>query len=177
MLWSNGISGDRPIVLLHVAERGDAVAQVLRAQRFWQAMGVGVDVVLSNVAAASDGTALQAALDAQVAEQREHLVQDTDGARAEVFVVASRDVTDAFRDGLATAARIVCDAANGGLGGQPDTVRHAGAPRPRHPSPLRVPHACNPGARVAAVGADFAPASHRGPGARQRFRRLRNRCA
>ena len=45
VLWSNGISGDRPIVLLHVAERGDAVAQVLRAQRFWQAMGVGVDVV------------------------------------------------------------------------------------------------------------------------------------
>ena len=26
VLWSNGISGDRPIVLLHVAERGDAVA-------------------------------------------------------------------------------------------------------------------------------------------------------
>jgi len=155
VLWSNGISGDRPIVLLHVAERGDAVAQVLRAQRFWQAMGVGVDVVLSNVAAASDGTALQAALDAQVAEQREHLVQDTDGVRAEVFVVASRDVTDAFRDGLATAARIVCDAANGGLGGQPDTVRHMAQATSSTPVAAAGPHA----ATLAHVSRPSAPTS------------------
>jgi len=119
VLWSHGISGDRPIVLLHVAENGDAVAQLLRAQRFWQAMGVAVDVVLSNVAAESSVEAVQTTLDALVADQRAHLARDSDDPRAEVFVVADRETTDAFRDGLATAARIVCDAAAGGLGGKP----------------------------------------------------------
>jgi cyclic beta-1,2-glucan synthetase len=147
-LWPHGISGDRPIVLLHVAGHGDAVAQLLRAQRFWQAMGVAVDVVLSNVAAASGVEALAVTLDAQVAEQRAHLAHDGDAPRAEIFVVADRDVTDTFRDGIATAARIVCDAASGGLGGKPAAVGRAstsatgaGAPTPIDPT---APHAVDP---------------------------------
>ena len=176
VLWSNGISGDRPIVLLHVAERGDAVAQVLRAQRFWQAMGVGVDVVLSNVAAASDGTALQAALDgagrrAARAPRAGHRRRACGSIRRRqsrrdrcLSRRARHGGTDRLRCREWRARRATGHGASCG-GHVLDTRRRCGS-------------ACrNPGARVAAVGADVRPASHRGPGARQRFRRLRNRCA
>ncbi|HKP65544.1 MAG TPA: glycosyl transferase family 36, partial [Casimicrobiaceae bacterium] len=111
-LWPHGISGDRPIVLMRVAADNDAVSQLLRAQRFWQAMGVGVDVVLSNAAGEAAAASLQSTLDARVAEQKAHV--ERHDAPADVFAV-ERDVTDAFRDALATVARIVGDASTGGL--------------------------------------------------------------
>jgi len=112
VLWTRGISGDRPIVLVRVTdERGiDTVAQILRFQRFWQAMRMGVDVVVSNVATAPDATALQATLETLVVGQQALLQQD-DATRAEAFVLADHDTADALRDALATVARIVCDAA------------------------------------------------------------------
>jgi len=151
-LWPHGISGDRPIVLMRVDHDNDAVAQLLRAQRFWQAMGVGVDVVLSNAADEAAAASLQAALDARAAEHKTH-VERHNGPKSEVFVVNERDVTDAFRDALATAARIVCNASAGGLAGPsavethaPDAAAHTQSTKPENPEPsfAPAPRSCAP---------------------------------
>lgn len=49
-LWSHAISGDLPIVLVHVAgEEGEGLARaVLKAQEYWRLKGLGADVVILN---------------------------------------------------------------------------------------------------------------------------------
>ncbi len=49
-LWAHGISGDLPILLVHVLEAMDVamVGQVLRAQDYWRMKGLTADVVVLN---------------------------------------------------------------------------------------------------------------------------------
>ncbi len=49
-LWSHGISGDLPILLVRVLESDDIplVRQVLRAQDYWRLKGLSADVVIVN---------------------------------------------------------------------------------------------------------------------------------
>src|SRR6266850_4439129 len=49
-LWSHGISGDLPILLVRVLEQDDLVLvrQVLRAQDYWRLKGLVADVVIVN---------------------------------------------------------------------------------------------------------------------------------
>ena len=49
-LWSHGISGDLPILLVRVLEPDDVplVRQVLRAQDYWRLKGLSADVVILN---------------------------------------------------------------------------------------------------------------------------------
>ena len=114
VLWSCGISGDRPLVLLRIAsESGLArVHEVLLAQRYWQSKRLGVDVVLLNTAG-SGGDPLQAALDERVQAQNTGLQADRDAVPAAVFALRDAVISDALRAGLATVARIVLDAADG----------------------------------------------------------------
>ena len=114
VLWSCGISGDRPIVLLRIAsESGLAcVQELLLAQRYWQSKRLGVDVVLLNTAG-SGGDLLQAALNERAQAQNVCLQADRDAVPAAVFALRDSTLSDALRAGLATAARIVLDAADG----------------------------------------------------------------
>ncbi len=63
-LWSLGISGDLPLVVVHVdGGAGSALArQVLRAQDYWRLKGLTADVVLVNVGPGGYRDALQDAL-------------------------------------------------------------------------------------------------------------------
>ena len=114
VLWSCGISGDRPIVLLRIgAESGLArVHEVLLAQRYWQSKRLGVDVVLLNTAG-SGGDPLQAALNERAQAQNACLKAEPDAVPVAVFALRDSTLSDALRAGLATAARIVLDAADG----------------------------------------------------------------
>ncbi len=114
VLWACGISGDRPIVLARVtAESGVAcVRELLLAQRYWQAKRLGADVVLLD-AASDDGDALHASLDQCVQAQNVALKAEHDAVQAAVFVLRDKAISAALRDGLATVARIVLDAADG----------------------------------------------------------------
>src|SRR6185503_13951185 len=49
-LWSHGISGDLPILLVRLLEPDDLklVRQVLRAQDYWRLKGLSADVVILN---------------------------------------------------------------------------------------------------------------------------------
>jgi len=114
VLWTRGISGDRPIVLLRIAgESGlDRVQELLRAQLYWGAQRLGVDVVLLNCAAGSEGGHLHATLDTLLKVHRTLLRMGADPAQAEVFALRNDEISDALRDGLATAARVVLDASD-----------------------------------------------------------------
>ena len=76
VLWTCGISGDRPIVLLRIASQSglDRVHELLRMQLYWQAQRLGVDVVLLNCATGNAGDNLHAALEAVLDGYRTRLL-------------------------------------------------------------------------------------------------------
>jgi cyclic beta-1,2-glucan synthetase len=117
VLWTFGISGDRPIVLLRIAgESGlNRVQELLHAQLYWRSQRLGVDVVLLNCATGSGGDHLHATLDTLLKVHRTLLRMGTDDAQAEAFALRNDEISDALRDGLATAARVVLDASDDGL--------------------------------------------------------------
>jgi cyclic beta-1,2-glucan synthetase len=114
ILWTCGISGDRPIVLLRIADESslDRVDELLRAQLYWRSQRLGVDIVLLNCATGSGGDRLQATLDTVLKAHETELRMGTDGAQAEAFALHNSEIPDALRDGLATAARVVLDASS-----------------------------------------------------------------
>ena len=117
VLWARGISGDRPIVLMRIADAAhlDSVHQILLAQRYWQSKRLGVDVVVLNIALGDAADALQATLATLQTAQHAQLAADSGVAHAEFFAVRDDDVTAPFRDGLNTVARLVLHASTGVL--------------------------------------------------------------
>ena len=111
VLWSCGISGDRPIVLLRIAtdRHMAAVHEMLLAQHYWQSKKLGVDIVLLNTTAGDDKH-LHAALNERAQAQTAILQVDRDAAQASVFVLDDKTISEQVRTGIATAARIVLDA-------------------------------------------------------------------
>ncbi|MEO8159951.1 MAG: glycosyl transferase family 36 [Arenimonas sp.] len=109
-LWAAGISGDRPIVLLRMDAACDstAMASLFAAQCYWQAMGLGADVVLL---AGGDARAL-ASLQNEARQQTARLETGQAQAAGAVFVLDAASTSDGLRDGLASAARIVLDGAS-----------------------------------------------------------------
>ncbi len=114
VLWSCGISGDRPLILLRIGHAADlaCVHGLLLAQRYWQALQLGVDVVLIDTSEAADNT-LQTTLQPQLDAHREQLKLAPPAAIAQAFVLGEHALSAVQRAGLATAARVVLDAAHG----------------------------------------------------------------
>ncbi|GGA02617.1 hypothetical protein GCM10011408_25080 [Dyella caseinilytica] len=114
VLWSCGISGDRPIVLLRIGEASNMafVHELLLAQCYWQAKQLGVDIVLLDTTSGDDG-ALFAALSERAKTQSDRLKADSSAVTAQAFVLRDRDISDAVRAGLITASRILLDASTG----------------------------------------------------------------
>jgi cyclic beta-1,2-glucan synthetase len=114
VLWSCGISGDRPIVLLRIALAVELAAahELLLAQRYWQSMRLEVDVAL--LATGAGGEDDPGALLDELAQAQNSLLQATSGtAAAAVFVLRDNAISDSLRFGLTAAARIVLDASTG----------------------------------------------------------------
>ncbi|MFK2875630.1 GH36-type glycosyl hydrolase domain-containing protein [Rhodanobacter hydrolyticus] len=105
-LWSAGISGDRPIVLLRLTTKAalERARELLKAQRYWQAMQLGVDMVLLDCA---DG-ALHDVLQPMTKAQTEQL-KSKDLAHAQCFALDDKTLQPALRDGLRTVACIELD--------------------------------------------------------------------
>lgn len=120
VLWSKGISGDRPVVLLRIAHMDglDRVQTLLRGQDCWRRHWLGVDVVVLNTASGADAKALQLRLES-MQEAREALLNgevegEVEGARSQVFILRQDAIDQALADGLATVARVVLDAGSTG---------------------------------------------------------------
>ena len=98
-LWAHGVSGDLPIVLALIGAESDIeqVKQLLRAQAYWQAMGLAADLVILNTAPPAAAAALQAALEVSL---------KGDGNRKGTAIALSAEaISCEQRDFLQVAAR------------------------------------------------------------------------
>ncbi|KQZ79291.1 glycosyl transferase family 36 [Rhodanobacter sp. Root561] len=107
-LWGASISGDRPIALLFLRAPTDVpqLDELLLAQRWWQAHQLAMDVVVLDQLGADAGTQRDE-LSQRVDRQRQHLKEQDDAPKAELFCLRDDQIGDALRDGLLTVARLV----------------------------------------------------------------------
>jgi len=108
-LWSQGISGDLPIVLLKIDDLDDVaiVRQLLRAHEYWRMKQLAVDLVILNDRAASYVHDLQAAIEAAVRTGQSRLPVAADAAAGRVFVLRADVIGQQARALLNSVARVV----------------------------------------------------------------------
>lgn len=112
-LWTQGISGDVPILLLRIHDNDDLgiVRQLLQAHEYWRMKQLAVDLVILNERASSYVQDLQTALDTAVRmSQSRPLTEEhrgSAGAKGSVFVLRTDLVSAETRAVLSSAARAV----------------------------------------------------------------------
>ena len=113
-LWSYGISGDLPIVLLRVAstDKIEIVRQLVQAHGYWRMKGLTVDLVILNEDISTYRQSLQDQITSMIASGIEaHLLEKPGG----IFVRRLEQIPNDDRVLLQSAARIVLDEENGTL--------------------------------------------------------------
>jgi cyclic beta-1,2-glucan synthetase len=125
-LWSQGISGDLPIVLVQIADEDDLelVRQLLRAHEYWRLKQLAVDLVIINEHPPSYAQNLQSAVDTLVRMNVSMPRSAGDDARGAVFVLRADLVPAEVRNLLQTAARAVLRGGRGSLAEQIDRARN-----------------------------------------------------
>jgi len=119
-LWSQGISGDLPIVLVRIEEAEDLaiVRQLMQAHEYWGIKRLSVDLVILNERGSSYIQDLQIALEAlvRVSQARPRIAgADT---RGKVFVLRSDLIGADVRALLFSVARVVLTGRSGSLADQ-----------------------------------------------------------
>jgi cyclic beta-1,2-glucan synthetase len=129
-LWRFGISGDRPIVLVRVAQAEELplVRQLLLAHTYWRLKGLVVDLVVLNDHPAGYREELQEQIQGLVRSSDAHTLVDKPGG---VFVRQAEHLTQEDKVLLQAAARVVLAGDRGSLAGQVDRVD---APMPVPPA-------------------------------------------
>jgi cellobiose phosphorylase len=105
-LWRFGISGDLPIVLLHMGDlnRIDLVKQVLQAHAYWRMKGLAADLVIVNEDFSGYRAELQDQIMGLINAGPEAQVIDKPGR---VFVRRAEELSEDERVLLQTVARVV----------------------------------------------------------------------
>ena len=105
-LWRFGISGDLPIVLLHIGDfnRIDLVKQVLNAHAYWRMKGLAADLVIVNEDFSGYRAVLQDLIMGLITAGAEAQMIDKPGG---VFVRRAEELSENERVLLQTVARIV----------------------------------------------------------------------
>jgi cyclic beta-1,2-glucan synthetase len=137
-LWANGISGDRPIILVQIDDEGDIdlVRQLLRAHEYWRLKQIAVDLVILNERVSSYVQDLQIALDGLVRMSRSMPDLAGDQSRGRAFVLRSDMVSPEVRDTLLSCARAVLQ---GGRGTLMEQINRARDRKPGIAPPARKP--------------------------------------
>ena len=121
-LWPLAISGDLPIVLLHIDDGEDmpCVHQLLRAHEYWRMKRLAVDLVIVNEHAASYLQGLQGAIETAVrsSQSRPRLGEVSTGGAVHALRVDLMSVE--ARALLASVARVVLVARRGSIAEQLD---------------------------------------------------------
>jgi cellobiose phosphorylase len=143
-LWSSGISGDRPLMLLrlHSLDELPQLEGLLLAQRLWRSQRLAVDVVVLATAVGAAGDALHNALAPLISDQSKWLKADAAAVKAEVFALRANEISDPLRNGLLTVARVLLDSAVPGSSarnGPVDEPMALGAHRASSPAPAADP--------------------------------------
>ena len=124
-LWSEGISGDLPVVLVRIEDDShlELVRQLLRAHEYWRLKRLAVDLVIINGHATSYIQDLQSSLDALVRMNQRmpgNLGGDLHGA---VFVLRADLISAEIRGVLYACARATLHGNRGSLANQMKFVR------------------------------------------------------
>jgi cyclic beta-1,2-glucan synthetase len=116
-LWQHAISGDAPIVLLHIDDIEDMsiVQQLLRAHEYWRMKQLVVDLVIINERASSYIQDLQSAIETQVRSSQSKANLGLRLAAGSVFCLRADLMTVESRALLAAVARVVLYANRGSL--------------------------------------------------------------
>jgi cyclic beta-1,2-glucan synthetase len=145
-LWANGISGDRPIVLVRIEDENDLalVRQLLRAHDYWKMKQLSADLVILNERATSYVQDLQQSLDAMVRANQAMPRLAGDEVNGQVFLLRADLIPAETRALLLSAARAVLTGGAGTLAEQINRARDKkpGTAPPRRafaPAPADVP--------------------------------------
>jgi cyclic beta-1,2-glucan synthetase len=147
-LWSQGISGDLPIVLLRIGDIDDLnfVRQLLRAHEYWLMKQLPVDLVILNERQSSYVQDLQIAIETLVRAGQSRPAPGVERPPGRVFVLRADLIDAPTRSLLLSVARVVISAQHGSLSDQLDRATqpsgstnvsvksptvNAGAPRAR----------------------------------------------
>ncbi len=119
-LWSMGISGDLPIVLVRIDNESDLeiVKQLLRAHEYWRLKCLAVDLVILNDHPPSYAAELQQALDTAIRTSQMRGREQEGPGRGNVFSLRSDTLPLSSRELLQTAARAIFVARLGRLSEQ-----------------------------------------------------------
>jgi cyclic beta-1,2-glucan synthetase len=143
-LWTHGISGDLPIVLVNIDDASglDLVGQLLLALNFWRHKCLWVDLVILNDSPPPAVSPVQRALDAAIYAARAKAGDTGRGARGGVTVLRADSLPQGHGDLLQRAARVIFNARRGALREQLGSVQQpAPAPRPRRTAAAAEPRA------------------------------------
>jgi len=107
-LWAHGISGDRPIMCVHIDSPEDlgVVRQLLRAQEYWAWKNLAVDLVIVNEVDASYAQELQGTLEVLARATRPGSRDTQRVGPGQVYVLRSMLMAQAARQALQAASRI-----------------------------------------------------------------------
>jgi len=116
-LWSYGISGDSPIVLLRISdtEKIEIVRQLIQAHSYWRMKGLTVDLVILNEDVSVYRQSLQDEITTLISSGIEAQMLDKPGG---IFVRRLEQIPNDDRMLLQAAARIVLDDEKGTLAEQ-----------------------------------------------------------
>ena len=138
-LWSFGISGDYPVLLLKLKreEDIDLLREVLRAYTYWHRRGLMIDVVIINRLESGYDQGLQGRILRAVSRSGN---QNRLNKRGGIFILHEDQINDPERILLQTAARVILDGEAGPLEGQLARL-DAGIVRLPPFVPIEQPHA------------------------------------
>jgi cellobiose phosphorylase len=116
-LWSYGISGDSPIVLLRISdtEKIEIVRQLIQAHSYWRTKGLTVDLVILNEDVSVYRQSLQDQITTLISSGIEAQMLDKPGG---IFVRRLEQIPNDDRVLLQAAARVVLDDEKGSLAEQ-----------------------------------------------------------
>ena len=125
-LWTQGISGDLPIVLLRIDHLEDIgiARQLLQAHEYWRLKQLSVDLVILNERGASYVQDLQNALETLVRMSQSRPGPGPHGTGGSVYVLRSDLVAADTRAVLSAAARVVFVGQRGSIAEQIERRRN-----------------------------------------------------
>ncbi len=123
-LWSQGISGDLPIVLLRIAdiENVDIVRELLQAHEYWRMKQLAVDLVILNDRQSSYIQELQIAIETLARANPSSPLPGTKHRPGRVFLLRADLIAAETKNLLAFVARVVLPAQRGRLFEQLESI-------------------------------------------------------
>ena len=124
LLWSLGISGDLPILLLRISETEnlDIAHQLLQAREYWQAKQFAVDLVILNERSSSYVQDLQVAIETLVRASQSRLPREDDRTSGRVYALRADLISAEAHALLISVSRAVLVGQRGQLSDQIDRV-------------------------------------------------------